>query len=197
MEFGWLKKKHSFQESVALAACTFVWSIAVACGDDIFATSVVWVLSQTNRFFSLNMFPQMGCLSFSATTACGGSSKERSAIQKTSVQIHSTHSCQPRQSNLSCPQTKAMISPTCNADHPQHWWVNQSWKATTPDTKSRWTLMCATFAKMNIDVCNVCLADVWLETLWRPTKKRLFPFYFEETIPLIYYNSDTLCCLLW
>jgi len=49
--------------------------------------------------------------------------------------------------------------------------------------------------------CNVCLADVQLEAVWRPTKRHHFPFVSRqlalETIPTIYHKSVTLCCLAW
>jgi len=45
------------------------------------------------------------------------------------------------------------------------------------------------------------LAGVWLEALWGPTKGNHFPFISKalalETIPIIYYKSVTLCCLVW
>jgi len=47
--------------------------------------------------------------------------------------------------------------------------------------------------------CNVCLADVWQEALWGPTKRNCFLLVPRaltfETIPTICYKLVALCCL--
>lgn len=50
----------------------------------------------------------------------------------------------------------------------------------------------------DVDGCNICLSDVWLEALWDQKQKDCFHLLSNNhfrTIPMIQHGSVALCCL--